>query len=147
MLTRPWSGSGNALTSGATFLPIFSSSLKCVTADFFTYSSPDASGLLGTFFGTLGTNATFDYVVVSGGTAGLTIATQLAQDPRISVAVVEAGGFYEIDNGNKSIVPGYANYYTGWDPKNYQPLFDWGFVTTPQMVSIAWSLKRENGLY
>lgn len=98
---------------------------------------------MGTFFGAPGTNATFDYVVVGGGTAGLTIATRLAQNPTISVAVIEAGGFYEIDNGNKSVVPGYANVYTGWDPKNYQPLVDWGFVTTPQQVCIFVDSEQE----
>lgn len=50
--------------------------------------------------------------------------------------MIEAGGFYEIDNGNRSTVPGYANYYTGSDPNNYQPLADWGFVTVPQTVRI-----------
>ena len=84
-----------------------------------------------------GTNATFDYVVVGGGTAGLTLATRLASDSSNSVAVVEAGGFYEIDNGNRSVVPGYANFFTGSDPKNYQPLVDWGFTTIPQAVSVT----------
>ena len=91
--------------------------------------------ILGTAFGTPGANATFDYVIVGGGTAGLTIATRLASDPDISVAVIEAGGFYELDNGNRSVVPGYANFFTGSDPKNYQPLIDWGFSTVPQAVS------------
>ncbi|KAF7177335.1 hypothetical protein CNMCM7691_005294 [Aspergillus felis] len=88
--------------------------------------------LLGTFFGTPGTDATFDYVIVGGGNAGLTVASRLAQDRSVSVAVVEAGSFYEIDNGNKSVVPGYAPYFAGLDPEDYQPLIDWGFVTTPQ---------------
>ena len=65
------------------------------------------------------------------------MATRLASDPAISVAVVEAGGFYEIDNGNKSVVPGYANYYTGSDPANYQPLIDWGFTTVAQTVRFS----------
>lgn len=103
-------------------------------ANLFTYVTPGTGGVLGTFFGAPGTNATFDYVIVGGGTAGLTIATRLAEDPAISVAVVEAGGFYEVDNGNKSVVPGYANFYTGSDPSNYQPLIDWGFSTVPQAV-------------
>ena len=47
-----------------------------------------------------GTNATYDYVVIGGGTAGLTIAARLAEDPDVSVAVIEAGGFYQQDNGN-----------------------------------------------
>ena len=90
--------------------------------------------LLGSSFGLPGANATFDYVVVGGGTAGLTIATRLAEDPSVSVAVIEAGGFYEIDNGNLSVTPGYANFYIGADPTNYQPLVDWGFHTVPQVV-------------
>lgn len=48
-------------------------------------------------------------MVVGGGTAGLAIAARLAENPTISVAVVEAGGFYESENSNKSIIPGYYN--------------------------------------
>ena len=44
-------------------------------------------------FGNPGRNATFHYVVVGGGTAGLAIAYRLAKDGHYSVAVVEAGGF------------------------------------------------------
>lgn len=107
------------------------------TANLLTYTDGNVGNILGTAFGAPGTNATFDYVVVGGGTAGLTIATRLASDPAISVAVIEAGGFYEIDNGNRSTVPGYANYYTGSDPNNYQPLVDWGFTTIPQTVRVS----------
>lgn len=99
-----------------------------------TFADGARGQLLGSTFGLPGTNATFDYVVVGGGTAGLTIATRLASNPAVSVAVIEAGGFYEIDNGNRSIVPGYSSFYTGADPTNYQPLVDWGFVTEPQPV-------------
>jgi choline dehydrogenase len=88
--------------------------------------------LLGSSFGLPGTNATFDYVVVGGGTAGLAMAARLAQNRTASVAVIEAGGFYEVDNGNYTVVPGYATFYTGSDPTNFQPLIDWGFSTTPQ---------------
>ncbi|KAE8411406.1 hypothetical protein BDV36DRAFT_305902 [Aspergillus pseudocaelatus] len=89
--------------------------------------------LLGSSFGIPGADATFDYVVVGGGTAGLTIASRLAQrGSNQSVAVVEAGGFYEVDNGNLSVVPGYCTYFTGWSPDNYQPLVDWGITTEPQ---------------
>ncbi|MCJ1427726.1 hypothetical protein MMC29_005631 [Sticta canariensis] len=83
--------------------------------------------ILGSSFGVPGANATFDYVIVGGGTAGLTIATRLAENSSLSVAVVEAGGFYEIDNGNLSIVPGLAGWFSGSDPKDFQPLVDWGF--------------------
>lgn len=51
--------------------------------------------VLGNHFGISG-NATYDYVVVGGGTAGLAVAYRLAEDGLTSVAVVEAGGFYEV---------------------------------------------------
>ena len=34
----------------------------------------------------------FDYVVIGGGTAGLTVAARLSEDPTKSVLVLEAGG-------------------------------------------------------
>ncbi|KAI1174485.1 hypothetical protein F4777DRAFT_381833 [Nemania sp. FL0916] len=39
----------------------------------------------------------FDYVIVGGGTAGLVVASRLSENPRVSVAVIEAGNF-EKDN-------------------------------------------------
>lgn len=81
-------------------------------------------------------NATFDYVIVGGGTAGLAIASRLAENPSLSVAVIEAGGFYEVDNGNLSTIPGYCTAFTGTDPSLTNPAVDWGFVTVPQAVSI-----------
>ncbi|KAK4565450.1 hypothetical protein LTR86_004067 [Recurvomyces mirabilis] len=79
------------------------------------------------------TNATFDYVVVGGGTAGLTIATRLAQNGSYSVAVIEAGGFYELENGNNSQIPALAFLSTNTDSLDgVNPLIDWLFETTPQ---------------
>lgn len=85
-------------------------------------------------FGIPGQNTTYDYVIVGGGTGGLAIAYRLAEDGTKTVAVIEAGGFYKIENGNTSVVPAYNqdyNYITPgsqWDA----PLVDWGFLTTPQ---------------
>lgn len=79
---------------------------------------------------------TYDYIIVGGGTAGLTIASRLAENPGLSIAVIEAGGFYEADNGNLSVVPGYCTTFSGTDPKLTNPKVDWGFVTTPQAVSV-----------
>ena len=79
-------------------------------------------------FGTSGRNATFDYVIVGGGTAGLTMATRLAQNPALSIAVIEAGGFYEQEDGNLSVVPAYAAAALG------ATVVDWNFLTTPQIV-------------
>ena len=57
-----------------------------------------------TSFGTPGTNASYDYVIVGGGTGGLAIAARLAESTNTSVAVIEAGGFYQIDNGAGRLV-------------------------------------------
>lgn len=59
-----------------------------------------ATPLYSNSFGVPGVNATYDYIVIGGGTAGLTIAARLAEDSDVSVAVIEAGGFYQQDNGN-----------------------------------------------
>ena len=85
-------------------------------------------------FGIPGDGQSFDYVVIGGGTAGLTIASRLAANPVLSVAIIEAGGFYE-DAGNTSVVPAYCVFYAGTDTTNTNPAVDWGFVTTPQTVS------------
>ena len=86
-------------------------------------------------YSTPGIDASFDYVVVGGGTAGLALATRLAEDQSITVAVVEAGGFYEEDNSDINVIPGQASYYSGWDLNDTQPLIDWCFVTEPQAAS------------
>ncbi|KAG4412359.1 hypothetical protein IFR04_014516 [Cadophora malorum] len=78
-------------------------------------------------------NASFDYIVVGGGTAGLTIASRLAEFA--SVAVVEAGGFYEVENSNNSVVPflGLAMpVLATTEVFPQQPLVDWGLVSEVQ---------------
>ena len=89
--------------------------------------------LLGSSFGVPGANSTYDYIVVGGGNAGLTIAARLAETA--SVAIIEAGGFYEIGNSNLSQIPQDHVYFAGKDKTDYNPLIDWGFQTTPQAVS------------
>ena len=98
------------------------------------HSNIVARHLLGSSFGVPG-NATYDYIVVGGGTAGLTIATRLAE--KGTVAVVEAGSFYEISNGNYSQIPAYDAEFTSKDRSDVNPLVDWGFVTTPQAVNLT----------
>ena len=84
-------------------------------------------------FGYPGVNASYDYVIVGGGTAGLTVAARLAT--KFSVAVVEAGSFYESTNSNNSDVPllgltgiSFIDTSSGFTP---QPLMDWGLLTEP----------------
>ncbi|GAM90035.1 hypothetical protein ANO11243_080750 [Dothideomycetidae sp. 11243] len=74
----------------------------------------------------------FDYVIVGGGTAGLTLAARLAANPSISVAVVEAGGQYQITNPLLASTPAGAAMFCGSNRYDTNPLVDWGFVTQPQ---------------
>ncbi|KAL2878926.1 hypothetical protein SGCOL_005624 [Colletotrichum sp. CLE4] len=90
--------------------------------------------LFSSAFGYPGRKASYDYIVIGGGTAGLTLASRLAASTA-SVAVVEAGGFYEVENGNNSVVPLLS--LTGIafiDPSpefTPQPLMDWSLVSEP----------------
>lgn len=65
-----------------------------------------------------------DYIIVGGGTSGLTLAARLTEDSNIKVLVIEAGGYYtsvpEID------VPGLLGRTVG------NPKYDWSFVSVPQ---------------
>jgi choline dehydrogenase len=80
--------------------------------------------------------ASFDYVVVGGGTAGLAVVHRLAEDGTCSVAVIEAGGFYEQDNGNLSTVPAFTSSFVDKNPTAKNPLIDWRQRTTPQTICI-----------
>ncbi len=140
-------------------------------SDFFAYKQPNGqTKLAGSSFGLLGVNATFDYVVrslvfdpsrsvglltenqvIGGGTAGLTVAARLAENAAVSVAVIEGGSFYEIDNGNFSQIPAYDSYFAVSPPSTSQPLIDWGIITVPQAVCrielhflSLWGLDRLN---
>lgn len=84
---------------------------------------------------------TFDYVIVGGGTAGLTLASRLSEDATVQVAVIEAGDFYERTTGNQSEIPANDKLYNGKSPKD-TGLEDWDFTTTPQTVR-SWRLINE----
>ena len=99
------------------------------------------AALLGSSFGVPGQNVTYDYVIVGGGQAGLTVAARLVEQNAGTVGIIEAGSFYEISNGNLSQVPATAGLFTGKSLYDSQPLIDWNYATTPQKVRIA---AREN---
>ena len=114
------------------WLTIVLATIPSYGADLFeTFRAVD---LLGSHFGVPGFNASFDYVIIGGGTAGLAIATRLAENPKNTIAVIEAGGFYEFDNGNHSSIPADVAYNLGTFPRVKNPLIDWQQFTEPQPV-------------
>ncbi|KAJ4413891.1 hypothetical protein N0V82_008246 [Gnomoniopsis sp. IMI 355080] len=83
-------------------------------------------------FGIPGRNETYDYVVIGGGTAGLTVASRLVEQGVGTVAVIEAGTFYETTTGNVTDVPALTTTWAGKAANDWQPLADWGYMTVPQ---------------
>lgn len=69
--------------------------------------------------------ASLDYVIIGGGTAGLVLAARLTNDPNITVGVLEAG---EARLGDENIesIGGLANMLQN-------PDYDWSFKTVPQV--------------
>ncbi|KAF9189418.1 hypothetical protein BGZ49_003814 [Haplosporangium sp. Z 27] len=66
--------------------------------------------------------ARFDFIIVGGGTAGNTVAGRLAENPNVSILIVEAG----VDNPSEIAeitTPG-----TAMDLRNSK--YDWGYKTT-----------------
>lgn len=68
------------------------------------------------------TGAAFDYVIVGGGAAGCVLAARLAENPRTTVLLLEAGGQ---DSDPLIAVPG-ANVVTGTTPR-----LNWSDSTAP----------------
>lgn len=98
-----------------------------------SWEQPRGSPPYGSAFGLPGLNATYDYVIVGGGTAGLVVASRLAENSSLSIAVIEAGTFSEISNGNNSQVPAYSVRGIGGG-EYVNPWADWELDTTEQPV-------------
>ncbi|KAL4987481.1 GMC oxidoreductase [Aspergillus falconensis] len=75
-----------------------------------------------------GVDATFDYVIIGGGTSGFTVAARLAE-AKFTVALVEAGDFYEAV-WPLSKIPAAAVIGIGASPTSTTPI-DWNFITEP----------------
>ncbi|KAL4933704.1 GMC family oxidoreductase [Aspergillus undulatus] len=96
--------------------------------------------------GVPGINWSYDYIVVGGGTSGLAIAARLAEDAGVTVAVVEAGGHYEVEGGIMSIIPGFAAAAnTGTDPSDDSMLIDWNFDSQPMTAADNRVLRYSRG--
>lgn len=65
----------------------------------------------------------YDYIIVGGGTAGLTVANRLSDDPSVSILVIEPGQA-EFDNPDVTDISRLA--YT------YDSPIDWAYKTTEQ---------------
>nr|ALJ82901.1 choline dehydrogenase [Irpex lacteus] len=66
----------------------------------------------------------FDYLIVGGGTAGLVLASRLADNPLLQIGVIEAGVYHPIE----PLIDTPANVgVAAGDPK-----FDWNFLSVPQ---------------
>ncbi|CRK04339.1 hypothetical protein BN1708_009656, partial [Verticillium longisporum] len=87
---------------------------------------------LGSLLGIFNRDATFDYVIIGGGTAGLTLVNRLSANRDITVAVIEAGSFYQITNPALGQTPAGDTIFAGSSPSDTNPLVDWNFVTEPQ---------------
>lgn len=86
---------------------------------------------LGALEGILGTEQSFDYVVIGGGTSGNTIAYRLAE-AGFSVAVIERGLSYELGKPVVGAAPVGDIIGVGSNTLDSIPTVDYGFRTTPQ---------------
>lgn len=106
----------------------------CAAAEASIISQFSAPGILtGNSFGIPFTNETYDYVIIGGGLAGSVIASRLTEHSNATVAIVEAGNFYELSNGNYSQIPYFSEQWVGSELGPFNPLIDWGLDTTPQV--------------
>ncbi|KAF7329454.1 Alcohol oxidase [Mycena kentingensis (nom. inval.)] len=66
----------------------------------------------------------YDYVVIGGGTAGLTVASRLSENPDVTVAVLEAG--FNAEGLQEVFVPGLIGSGISFTT------LDWNYATVPQ---------------
>lgn len=74
------------------------------------------------------TDDRFDYIIVGGGTAGLTVANRLSEDAGVQVLVIEAGANNTTDP--LVLTPGLVPGLFG------NPKYDWNFKSVPQVRKV-----------
>ncbi|KAF1911675.1 GMC oxidoreductase [Ampelomyces quisqualis] len=90
-------------------------------------------------------SASFDYVIIGGGTAGLVLANRLSEDSTVQVAVIEAGTFYQVTNPVLSSTPGGDILWSGSSPSDQNLNVDWNFITAPQTGAKNRRIKYTRG--
>lgn len=108
---------------------------QTITSSNFFPQSVAQNRLTGTSFGHPGQNTTYDYIVVGAGLAGGVVAARILENTNATVALIEAGSFYELANGNWSQIPFYSRQYIGGSQDDIHPVIDWRLTSQPEPVS------------
>jgi len=78
----------------------------------------------------------FDFIIVGGGTAGLTVANRLSELPSITVAVIEAGA--SVFNNPTVVNPDDFTAPSGTS-------IDWQYESTPQIFAAGQQIEYHSG--
>ena len=68
-------------------------------------------------------NQMYDYIVIGGGSAGITVASRLSEDDHVSVLVLESGSHFD-ENPKFSVPPNWLHFL--------HTKYDWAYLTEPQ---------------
>ncbi|TLD29202.1 hypothetical protein PspLS_03904 [Pyricularia sp. CBS 133598] len=114
-------------------------SILCVAAVFLPFAGASVASIYSHTLGAVGQTQAFDYVVIGGGNSGL-VATLRLSEANYSVAVVEAGGFYQDDAGNMTEIPGLESEFL-----KAPATIDWRLDTIPQPQLQGRSIRYSQG--
>jgi choline dehydrogenase-like flavoprotein len=70
-------------------------------------------------------NTSFDYLIVGGGTAGLAVASRLAENPEVNIGIIEAGSDHFGDVNVEGI--------GGIGAMLHNAEYDWSYKSTAQV--------------